>query len=108
MSLVGPRPCLAYECENYLPRHWKRFEAPPGLTGFWQVHGKNLTTFEEMIDMDLYYVNHKSLLLDLSIIARTIPAVVQQVIDQQRKKIHLRRPVIRGGGIRSFSRGSRD
>jgi hypothetical protein len=64
--------------------------------------------FEEMMDMDLYYVNHKSLLLDLSIIARTIPAVVQQVIDQQRKKIELRRPVIRGGGIRSFSRGSRD
>jgi len=86
MSLVGPRPCLAYECEKYQPRHWQRFETPPGLTGFWQVHGKNRTTFEEMMDMDLYYVNHKSLLLDLSIIARTIPAIVQQVIDQRRDK----------------------
>ena len=84
MSLVGPRPCLAYECENYEPWHWQRFETPPGLTGFWQVKGKNRTTFEEMIDMDLYYVKHKSLLLDLSIMARTIPAIVQQVMDQRR------------------------
>jgi lipopolysaccharide/colanic/teichoic acid biosynthesis glycosyltransferase len=86
MSLVGSRPCLAYECENYQPRHWQRFETPPGLTGFWQVNGKNRTTFEEMIDLDLYYVKHRSLLLDLSIIARTIPAIVQQVIDQRRKE----------------------
>jgi len=86
MSLVGPRPCLAYECENYQPRHWQRFETPPGLTGFWQVNGKNRTTFEEMMDLDLYYVKHKTLLLDLGIIARTIPAIVQQVIDQRRKE----------------------
>jgi lipopolysaccharide/colanic/teichoic acid biosynthesis glycosyltransferase len=84
MSLVGPRPCLAYECEHYQPRHWQRFGTPPGLTGLWQVNGKNRTTFEEMMDLDLYYVRHKSLLLDLSIIARTIPAIVQQVMDQRR------------------------
>jgi lipopolysaccharide/colanic/teichoic acid biosynthesis glycosyltransferase len=86
MSLVGPRPSLAYECENYQPRHWQRFETPPGLTGLWQVKGKNRTTFEEMMDLDLYYVKHKSLLLDLSIIARTIPAILQQVIGQRRKQ----------------------
>jgi lipopolysaccharide/colanic/teichoic acid biosynthesis glycosyltransferase len=86
MSLVGPRPCLAYECENYQRRHCRRFETPPGLTGFWQVNGKNRTTFEEMLDLDLYYVTHKSLGLDLAIMARTIPAIVQQVIDQRRKK----------------------
>jgi lipopolysaccharide/colanic/teichoic acid biosynthesis glycosyltransferase len=86
MSLVGPRPCLAYECENYQRRHCERFDTPPGLTGFWQVKGKNRTTFEEMLDLDLYYVKHKSLLLDLAIIARTVPAIVQQVIDQRQGK----------------------
>lgn len=86
MSLVGPRPCLAYECKGYEPKHWQRFETPPGLTGYWQVKGKNRTTFEEMMELDLHYVNHKSLLLDLSIIARTIPAIVQQMMDQLRKK----------------------
>jgi len=85
MSLVGPRPCLAYECASYQPYHWQRFETPPGLTGFWQVMGKNRTTFEEMIQMDLYYLKHRSLLLDLRIIARTIPAIVQQVMDQRRE-----------------------
>ena len=86
MSLVGPRPCIAYEFESYEPWHRQRLETLPGLTGFWQVNGKNRTTFEEMIDLDLYYVKHKSLLLDLSIMARTIPAIVQQVMDQRRKQ----------------------
>ncbi len=85
MSLVGPRPCIPYECQNYTPRHWRRFEALPGLTGFWQVNGKNHTTFEEMIDLDLYYVEHQSLGLDLRIIARTIPAILSQVLDRRRK-----------------------
>jgi exopolysaccharide production protein ExoY len=85
MSLVGPRPCLAYECANYESHHWQRFETPPGLTGYWQVKGKNRTTFEEMIQMDLYYLKHRSLLLDLSIMAQTIPAIVRQVADQRRE-----------------------
>ena len=46
MSLVGPRPCVPYEYENYAPRHRRRFDAVPGLTGLWQVSGKNRTTFE--------------------------------------------------------------
>ena len=86
MSLVGPRPCLAYECANYQPRHWKRFETPPGLTGLWQVSGKNQTTFEEMIDLDLRYLKQKSLQLDFSIIMRTIPAIMEQVSEQRRKQ----------------------
>ncbi len=86
MSLVGPRPCMAYECRKYKPRHWQRFEALPGLTGFWQVNGKNRTSFEEMIDLDLYYVRHQSLLLDLSILARTLPAILSQVLDHRRRR----------------------
>ena len=59
------------------PRHKRRCEAPPGLTGLWQVSGKNKTTFEEKIDLDLNYVREKSLWMDLKIIALTIPAILQ-------------------------------
>jgi lipopolysaccharide/colanic/teichoic acid biosynthesis glycosyltransferase len=81
MSLVGPRPCLPYEYEKYLPRHRERCAALPGLTGLWQTSGKNKTTFEEMIALDVYYTKHKSLLMDLKIIAMTIPALVEQAAD---------------------------
>ena len=85
MSLVGPRPCLPYEYEQYLPRHRQRFETLPGLTGLWQVSGKNRTTFEEMMNLDIYYAKHKSLVLDLQIIARTIPVVLSEVLETRRK-----------------------
>jgi len=74
---------LGYECEQYTARHHRRLETLPGLTGLWQVSGKNRTTFEEMIDLDVHYVDHRSLFLDLSIICRTIPAIVAQVIEQR-------------------------
>lgn len=86
MSLVGPRPCVSYEYEKYSPRHRGRCGALPGLTGLWQVSDKNNTTFEEMIDLDLYYVQNKSLWLDLSILFRTIPAVIVQALEIGRKK----------------------
>jgi exopolysaccharide production protein ExoY len=76
MSLVGPRPCTPFEFELFSPRHKRRCEAPPGLTGLWQVSGKNRTTFEEMINLDLYYAEHMSLWLDLKIILLTIPAIL--------------------------------
>jgi lipopolysaccharide/colanic/teichoic acid biosynthesis glycosyltransferase len=82
MSLVGPRPCLPYEYEHYLPRHRRRCETVPGLTGLWQVSGKNNTTFEEMIALDVLYVEKRSLLLDLKIILWTIPAIVLQVLER--------------------------
>jgi lipopolysaccharide/colanic/teichoic acid biosynthesis glycosyltransferase len=78
MSLVGPRPCVPYEYQNYTPHHRERFEAVPGLTGLWQVSGKNRTTFEEMIDLDVYYAWNKTLWLDLKIIFKTIPAIISQ------------------------------
>jgi len=81
MSLVGPRPCVAYEYEMFLPRHRQRCETLPGLTGLWQVNGKNRTTFEKMMELDLAYVERKSLFLDLTILAGTVPAILLQVCD---------------------------
>ena len=81
MSLVGPRPCIAYEYEQYLPWQRERFNTMPGLTGLWQVSGKNRTTFEEMIRLDIRYVRTKSLWLDAKIIVLTIPALLIQIYD---------------------------
>jgi exopolysaccharide production protein ExoY len=77
MSLVGPRPCVPYEYEQYLPWQKQRFGVAPGLTGLWQVSGKNLTTFNEMINLDIYYGKHQSFWFDLKIIAKTIPALFE-------------------------------
>jgi lipopolysaccharide/colanic/teichoic acid biosynthesis glycosyltransferase len=81
MSLVGPRPCIPYEYECYLPRQKARFASVPGLTGLWQVSGKNRTTFEEMIRLDVSYGETKSLWLDLKILFLTLPAVIGQVLE---------------------------
>ena len=83
MSLVGPRPCLPYEAEKYLPWQQERFDAVPGLTGLWQVSGKNRTTFIEMMHLDIEYVRNKTLWLDLKIIAKTIPALIVQMHDMR-------------------------
>lgn len=79
MSIVGPRPCLPAEYERYLPWQRERFHARPGLTGLWQVSGKNRTTFNEMIDFDIQYTRRQSLWLDLKIILKTVPAVIVEV-----------------------------
>ncbi|MGN6641969.1 MAG: sugar transferase [Verrucomicrobiota bacterium] len=81
MSLVGPRPCVPYEYEKYTSHHRQRFEAAPGLTGLWQVSGKNRTTFEEMIGLDIHYARNQSLLMDLKIIFKTVPAIIAQTQD---------------------------
>jgi lipopolysaccharide/colanic/teichoic acid biosynthesis glycosyltransferase len=81
MSMVGPRPCVAYEYEMFEPHHRRRCETLPGLTGLWQVNGKNRTTFERMMELDLTYVETKSLFLDLKIMLSTIPALLIQVWD---------------------------
>jgi lipopolysaccharide/colanic/teichoic acid biosynthesis glycosyltransferase len=83
MSFVGPRPCLPSEYNRYLPWQRERFRTPPGLTGLWQVSGKNRMTFNEMVDLDIQYVRRRSLALDLKIILRTIPAVMAEVRDIQ-------------------------
>jgi exopolysaccharide production protein ExoY len=81
MSLVGPRPCIRYEYEVYSPEQRHRLDAVPGLTGLWQVSGKNRTTFEEMVRLDIEYARRKNLWLDLIIILKTLPALVRQCWD---------------------------
>lgn len=86
MSLVGPRPCIRYEYEKYRPDQRERFQAVPGLTGLWQVSGKNETTFQEMIDLDIRYARNLSLQQDISILFRTFPVLVQQTSAALEKK----------------------
>ncbi len=80
MSLVGPRPCLPYEYEEYRLWHTRRFDAVPGLTGLWQVSGKNRTTFKEMMRMDINYSRRTSLWLDFKILVMTMPAIIGQIL----------------------------
>jgi exopolysaccharide biosynthesis polyprenyl glycosylphosphotransferase len=75
MSLVGPRPPLPREVEQYEAWHRRRLEASPGLTGLWQVSGRSELGFDEMVMLDLYYIENWSLGLDVRILLRTIPAV---------------------------------
>jgi lipopolysaccharide/colanic/teichoic acid biosynthesis glycosyltransferase len=71
MSLVGPRPTLAYQVERYTPRQRRRLEVKPGLTGWAQIHGRARLPWEERIELDVWYVEHRSPWLDLKILART-------------------------------------
>jgi len=76
MSLVGPRPPLPEEAAEYSDYHWRRMEVGPGMTGLWQVSGRSRLTFEEMIRLDLFYIENWSVGFDMSVIARTVPAVL--------------------------------
>jgi len=86
MSLVGPRPCTPQEFDRYLPEQKLRVNAPPGLTGYWQVNGKNKTSFSQMISMDIYYGQHMSVLMDMGIILKTLPAIGIQVCESVSRK----------------------
>ena len=76
MSLVGPRPPIPDEVERYEDWHRRRLEVVPGITGLWQVSGRSELNFDEMVILDLYYIENWSLALDLQILARTIPTVL--------------------------------
>jgi lipopolysaccharide/colanic/teichoic acid biosynthesis glycosyltransferase len=71
MALVGPRPAIPYEVAEYPSWYLDRFSVKPGLTGLWQVSGRNERTYEEMVRLDIEYAERRSLFLDLSILART-------------------------------------
>jgi len=77
MSLVGPRPPIPYEVEHYSNWHRKRLDVKPGITGLWQVSGRNRLPFERMVELDLYYIEHWSLWLDVKILLKTIPAILR-------------------------------
>jgi lipopolysaccharide/colanic/teichoic acid biosynthesis glycosyltransferase len=76
MSLVGPRPPIQYEVDSYPARAFRRFAVRPGITGLWQVSGRSLTTFDEMIDLDTEYVAKRSFWLNVKIILLTPPTVL--------------------------------
>ncbi|MPZ15410.1 MAG: sugar transferase [Chloroflexi bacterium] len=76
MSLVGPRPPIGYELNYYQDRHFVRLAVKPGITGLWQVEGRSSTTFEEMVALDLDYVQARSFLRDCLILCRTVPVVL--------------------------------
>ncbi len=77
MSVVGPRPPIPYEVEEYDLWHRKRLDMKPGITGLWQVSGRSRLTFEEMVKIDLFYIENWSVWLDLKIVLLTLPAVLR-------------------------------
>jgi lipopolysaccharide/colanic/teichoic acid biosynthesis glycosyltransferase len=81
MSLVGPRPCIPYEAKEYLCWHAHRFDILPGMTGLWQVSGKNRLSFEKMIRLDISYAKRMSFSLDMKILLRTVPTLFGLVAE---------------------------
>jgi lipopolysaccharide/colanic/teichoic acid biosynthesis glycosyltransferase len=75
MSLVGPRPSVHYELEDYQPWHRERLKVRPGVTGLWQIYGRGRTTFDEMVRLDIQYIRRQSIALDLKLLVLTGPAV---------------------------------
>ena len=85
MTLVGPRPWTPYEHHLLSAEYQQRVNVVPGLTGMWQICGKNRTTVPEMLELDLYYVRNHSFGLDLKIILKTIPMLIAQMLESRRK-----------------------
>jgi lipopolysaccharide/colanic/teichoic acid biosynthesis glycosyltransferase len=79
MSLVGPRPPLVHEVTRYSDKQWKRLSVQQGMTGLWQISGRSKLTFETMVDLDLYYIEHRSLRLDIKILWHTLPIVTRGI-----------------------------
>ncbi|HLZ21294.1 MAG TPA: sugar transferase [Ktedonobacterales bacterium] len=78
MSLVGPRPPIPYEVRMYRRKHLLRLAIQPGVTGIWQVRGRNKVPFEQMVDMDIAYIKSRTFWLDLKLLILTIPAVLNK------------------------------
>ncbi len=86
MSLVGPRPPIPYEVKEYHTWHRGRFNALPGMTGLWQVSGKNKLSFREMVRLDIRYARERSLWVDIKILFRTPLAIFEQLRDSLKNK----------------------
>jgi sugar transferase EpsL len=87
MSLVGPRPLMMGYLDIYTPEQFRRLEVLPGITGWAQVNGRNALSFEETFDLDVWYVDHRSLRLDLLILARTVGQILRREGTVARKEI---------------------
>ncbi len=79
MSIVGPRPPIPYEVRDYRPWQRRRLDAPPGLTGLWQVSGKNKLTFDEMVRLDIRYSRQKSVWMNVMIMLRTPRVILEEI-----------------------------
>ncbi len=101
MSLVGPRPCTPNEFAHYEPWQRQRVNCLPGLTGYWQVNGKNKTTFREMIAMDLFYLKNMSIVLDLKIMLKTGTVMAGQLFES-RQGPHRSRQEVGSRGSRTM------
>ena len=101
MSLVGPRPCTSYEFEQYESWHKERFTSLPGLTGLWQVTGKNRTTFDQMIRLDIRYARRLSPGQDLWILLKTFGVVVGQVEEAFSKRMTKAQTLLSKNGTRN-------
>ena len=77
MSLIGPRPAMPYELEHYDEWHRRRLDAAPGITGLWQVSGRNRLSFDEMVQLDVQYLEDWSLSGDFKILMRTLPVLLR-------------------------------
>ena len=78
MSLVGPRPPLAYEAEKYQAWHLRRIlEMKPGITGLWQVQGRSRTEWDDAVRLDIQYIRNWSLILDLKLLLKTVKVVLK-------------------------------
>jgi lipopolysaccharide/colanic/teichoic acid biosynthesis glycosyltransferase len=97
MSLVGPRPCTPNEFSMYEDWQRQRLDALPGLTGYWQINGKNSTTFQQMIEMDIYYSTNASFWVDVMIVLGTVPSIFWQLIEpriyKRRRNLLVSEPV---------------
>lgn len=87
MSLVGPRPVLSYEAEEFTIWQRKRFQSLPGMTGLWQVSGKNRLTFNQMMRLDARYSRRFNFFMDLMIFVKTVPAILGQTLDSVRTRL---------------------
>jgi lipopolysaccharide/colanic/teichoic acid biosynthesis glycosyltransferase len=87
MSLVGPRPPIPYEVAEYKAWHNCRFDALPGMTGLWQVSGKNRLTFGEMVRLDIQYLRNVSFLSDVKIILRTPVAIINEILHTDERQL---------------------
>ena len=86
MSLIGPRPAIPYEVAQYQRWHKGRFDVVPGLTGLWQVSGKNELTFKQMVRLDIRYARELSVGLDTRTFFRTFPAILTQLTGRKPRK----------------------
>jgi lipopolysaccharide/colanic/teichoic acid biosynthesis glycosyltransferase len=97
MALVGPRPLPVRYLPRYSPEHARRHEVRPGITGYAQCHGRNTLSWDDQLDMDVWYVDHRSFRLDVRILARTATTVLRR--DGISSEGHATRPEFPGSGV---------